>query len=36
MIGFIIGLVGGIILGWFIGPYFDRVSDWRKKKIKKE
>jgi len=36
MIVFIIGLGTGIVIGWFIGPYFDRVADWRKKKIKRE
>lgn len=36
MIVFIIGLIAGIVLGWFIGPYFDRLTDWRKRKIKRE
>lgn len=36
MIDYLVVLVLGVVLGWFIGPYFDRVTDWRKKKIKKE
>jgi len=36
MIDYIIVLIMGIAVGWFIGPYFDRLTEWRKKKIKRQ
>ena len=36
MIKYLVVLAMGVVLGWFIGPYFDRLTDWRKKNMKKE
>ena len=37
VIVFVFGsFIVGVLWGWIIGPYLDKIAEWRKKRMKKE